>query len=224
MAHEVQFVVPISLRTQILQQAHLGHPRVTRMKRLLHESYWWPLLSTQVEELVARCQGCQFSEKSSPPADMPKILVPRPSTCWTKIGVDIAGPFADAPQHQHYIVTAIDYASNYSECLLTSDIHSAKLISWLEDLFAHYGNPDQLVSDNGPQFISAEFASFLSSHSIEHIRTAIYNPSENGLIEVFNRVLKYGVQCFQNAAFQAPRFGSQPGLHWKGGIQELLKA
>ncbi len=124
----------------------------------------------------------------------------------------------------HYIVTAIDYASNYPECLLTSDICSAKLISWFKDLFSWYGNPDQLVSDNGPQFISAEFSNFLNMHIIEHICTAIHNPSENGLIKVFNRVLKYSMQCFQNATFQAPHFGSQPGLHWKSGIQELLKA
>ncbi len=120
------------------------------MKRLLRESYWLPLMSAQVEALVAHCLGCQFCEKSSPPAGIPKIVVPCPEVCWTKVRIDIAGPFADAPQNQHYIVTAIDYTSNYPECLLTSDIHSSKLIDWLEDLFAHYGNPNQLVSDNGP--------------------------------------------------------------------------
>ncbi len=186
---------------QILQQAHLGHPGVTRMKHLLCESYWWPLMSVQIEELVAHCSGCQFSEKSSPPADIVKIVVPCPEVCWMKIGVDIAGPFADAPQNQHYIVTAIDYTCKYPECLLMLDIHSLKLIDWLEDLFARYGNPDQLVSDNGPQFVSAEFTNFLKSHGIEHVHTAVYNPSENSLVEVFNHVLKYGVQCFQSTHF-----------------------
>ncbi|MCP4541330.1 MAG: transposase family protein, partial [Chloroflexi bacterium] len=117
----------------------------------------------------------------------------------------------------------MDYASNYPECLLMSDISSVKLISWLEDLFSHYGNPDQLVTDNGPQFMSVEFSNFLISHGIKHVRTAIYNPSQNGLIEVFNRVLKYGVHCFQSVAFQAPSFGLQPGSRWKNGITELLK-
>ncbi len=45
------------------------------------------------------------------------------------------------------------------------------------------------------------------------------NPSENGIVEVFNHM-----QCFQNAAFQVPQYSSQPDLHWKGGIHELLKA
>ncbi len=94
----------------------------------------------------------------------------------------------------------------------------------MEDLFAHYGNPDQLISDNGPQFTSAEFSNFLKSHGTEHVCTAVYNPSENGLDEAFNRVLKYGVQCFQSANFQAPHNSWQSGSLWKGGIQELLKA
>ncbi|MCP4700438.1 MAG: transposase family protein, partial [Gammaproteobacteria bacterium] len=99
-----------------------------------------------------------------------------------------------------------------------------KLISWLEDLFSRCGNPDQLVTDNGPQFISPEFATFLNSHGVKHIRTAVDNPSGNGLIKVLNRVLKYSVQYFHNAAFQAPRFALQPGSLWEGSIHELLKA
>ncbi len=87
LARDAQFVAPISLHPQILQQAHLGHPGITRMKRLLRESYWWPLMSTQVEELVARCSGCQFSEKSSPPAGIPKIVVPAQKSAGRRSGL-----------------------------------------------------------------------------------------------------------------------------------------
>ncbi len=76
LAQDLQFVVPISLRSEILQQVHLGHPGVTQMKRLLRKSYWWPQMATQVEELVAWCTGCQFSEKSLPPVDILKVVIP----------------------------------------------------------------------------------------------------------------------------------------------------
>ncbi len=108
----------------------------------------------------------------------------------------------------------IDYASNYPECLLTTDIHSSRIIQWLKEVFSHLGNPDELVSDNGPQFISSEFAGFLAEHRISHICSAMYNPSENSLVEVFNRVLKYGVQSFS----------FQECISWEEGIHELLKA
>ncbi len=92
------------------------------------------------------------------------------------------------------IITVIDYTSNFPECLLTTDIRSGCIVKWLETVFARFGNPDELVSDNGLQFVSSEFSAFLKRHGIAHTRSAVYNPTENGLVEVFNRVLKFGVQ------------------------------
>lgn len=52
---------------------------------------------------------------------------------------------------------------------------------------------DYKISDNGPQFVSAEFEQFLISHGIQHGKTAAYNPSANGPVERFNKVLKEGL-------------------------------
>ncbi len=121
------------------------------------------------------------------------------------MGIDIAGPFADAPGHQQYVVTTIDYASNIPECLLATSITLATIIKWLKTLLSRYGNPDQIVTNNGPQFVSAEFASFLADHGISHVCSSVYILSENGLVEVFNRSLKYGIQCFSHDALAGKR-------------------
>ncbi len=126
------------------------------MRRKLHETFWWPGLNMQVQELVGQCMGCQFSGKSTPPTDIPKIAIPKPAQTWAKVGLDILGPFIDAPQHQKYIVTVINYTSNFPECLLTTDTHSGRIAKWLEIVFAQFGNPDDLVSDNGPQCLSSQ--------------------------------------------------------------------
>ncbi len=213
LVRDCQFIPPASLRKRILGLAHAGHPGVTRMRRKLCETFWWPGLNTQVQELVGQCVGCQFSGKSTPPTDIPKIAIPKPAKTWAKVGLDILGPFVNAPQHQKYIVTVIDYMSNFPECLLTTDICSSCIAKWLETIFARFGNPDELMSDNGPQFVSSEFSAFLKCHGIAHTHAAVYNPTENGLVEVFNRVLKFGVQSF-----------CHNGIAWEDWIQELLKA
>ncbi len=66
--------------------------------------------------------------KSLPPAKVPNISVPKPLEPWTKVRIDIAGPFAGAPVHQQYIVTIIDYTTDFPECLLMTLITSATII------------------------------------------------------------------------------------------------
>ena len=43
---------------------------------------------------------------------------------------------------------------------------SSKSITELQKLFSSYCLPDQLVSDNGPQFTSDEFTSFMKANGI----------------------------------------------------------
>ena len=50
--------------------------------------------------------------------------------------------------------------------------------------------PEEIVSDNGPQFISKEFETFLNKNGIRHVRNSPYHPQSNGKIERFHRYLK----------------------------------
>lgn len=56
----------------------------------------------------------------------------------------------------------------------------AVLYGWFCD---RSGFPTTIVSDNGPQFLSHEFASKMSKWGIKHILTPPYHPASNGLAE-----------------------------------------
>eukprot|EP00731_Ephydatia_muelleri_P002089 Em0001g2089a len=56
------------------------------------------------------------------------------------------------------------------------------------------------LSDNGPQFVSAEFETFMRNNGIKHIRCAPYHPSSNGLAERF-------IQTFKKAMLAGDREG-----------------
>ncbi len=106
-------------------------------------------------------QGASSSVKSWHHLQPPRV----------KIGIDIAGMFANVLQHQHYIVTVVDYASIFPECMLTSDIHSVKIIDWLKQrsIFTLWEPQPIGVQYNGLQFTSAKFAKFLKSHMESNI-------------------------------------------------------
>ena len=208
---EDRIVVPPTLRRKLLHLAHKGHPGIVRMKRKVRETYWWPTLNTDIERLVKHCQACQASGKSHKAETIPEISISRPEEPWKKLAIDIAGPFYNAPHNKRFIVTVIDYFSRFPEVLLTDNITSKSIISWLQCVFSRFGNPDSIVSDNGPQFVSSEFEDFLRSRNIKHIRSSVYTPQQNGLVESFNRVLKYGIQAFGST-----------NQCWQRGIEDLL--
>ena len=49
-------------------------------------------------------------------------------------------------------------------------------------MFARYGLPHTVVSDNGTYFTSHEFEDFLKANGIQHIKTAPYYPQCNALL------------------------------------------
>ena len=53
-------------------------------------------------------------------------------------------------------------------------ITSREVIRVLTDIFARFGFPEELVSDNGKQFVSAEFENVLKTCGIKHTRVSPY--------------------------------------------------
>ena len=65
----------------------------------------------------------------------------------------------------------------------TSQCTSAKMITVLKELFAEHGIPEDIRSDNGPQFASHIFAEFTKDWNIKHSTSSPMNPRSNGQAE-----------------------------------------
>ena len=67
---------------------------------------------------------------------------------------------------------------------------SSRTIGKLRGTFARFRLPKQLVSDNGPQFVSDEFGTFLKINRVKHLKSFPYHPASNGAAEHFVLVVK----------------------------------
>ena len=112
-----------------------------------------------------------------------KIIVEKANELWA-IDITCFGPF--------YIFGLTDLYSR--KCLglkLVLNQTAEVAIDLVKEAIARYGKPVSLLSDNGSQFISRDlvtdtkFGSFLKSRGIEHKRTDLGSPWQNGIMERF---------------------------------------
>ena len=71
-------------------------------------------------------------------------------------------------------------------------------INAMHNIFARYGLPTQVISNNGPPFQSAEYEGLLQQNGIQRILVSPYHPSSNGLAERFVQTFKYALESSAN--------------------------
>ena len=185
-------IIPEKYRRQVLDELHLGHSGMSRMKALARSYVWWPEMDEDIKNMVKACLPCQ-SVKSSPPA-APLHPWLWPSKPWSRVHIDFAGPF----KGKMYFLL-VDAHSKWPEIHEMSSTTTQKTIDILRSLFSSYGLPEQLASDNGPQFTSSEFESFMKMNGIKHIRTSPYHPASNGAVEHLVQTFKQAMKSASNA-------------------------
>ena len=69
------------------------------------------------------------------------------------------------------------------EAMCTPSATSFAVIEELGVLFAQFGLPHTIITDNDTCFISAEFAAYLKKNGIKHITSVLYHPVTIGMTE-----------------------------------------
>ena len=75
------------------------------------------------------------------------------------------------------------------------------VIACLKDCFSRFGNPQKLVSENGPQFSSFAFREFLEKINVEQVRCAPLHAQSNGQIERFHCYLNHSLRAAKLQGF-----------------------
>ena len=137
---------------------------------------------------MKQCEECQQSRATPPPA--PLHPWQWPTHPWRRIHIDFAGP-----KEGKMFLVIIDAHSiaKWIEVFAMKKATSSATIKYLRQLFAQFGIPETIVSDNGTQFVSADLKDFCRLNGIHHIQTAPYHPSSNSLVERAVQVFTKGI-------------------------------
>ena len=130
-------------------------------------------MSREIQDLVQNCRRCAQERNRSYEPLIPSALPERP---WQRVATDLLHLKGST------YLAVVDYYSRYIELakLSPSGTDSPGTIERLKSMFARHGIPEELVSDGGPQYKSAEFAKFASSYGFVHTMSSPGYPRANG--------------------------------------------
>ncbi|CAB4022188.1 Transposon Tf2-9 poly, partial [Paramuricea clavata] len=171
-----RIVIPQSLREKVLKSAHEGQQGIVKTKGLLRTKML--MLRKCANRVVdAKLRGNSVLE--------PMMRTEPPMRPWQDIAIDLMGPI---PTGESLLVT-VDYYSRFYEVVVMRSETTQRVIAALSDIFARFGFPHSLESDNCPQFVSEEFRRYLRENGIEHRKSPPLWPLANGEVERQNGTL-----------------------------------
>ena len=170
-----RLVLPSPLRKEMMAVVHATHIGVEGCIRRARDSLYWPRMATELKEYISKCDIC-MAHRDTPSKEplQQHDFVARP---WSKVGADLC----DLQGRTLLVVS--DYYSNFIEVENISRLNTGGVSKALKTMFSRYGIPDELVTDNGPQFASSEFAMFARHWGFKHVTSSPRYPQSNGKAE-----------------------------------------
>nr|GFB77465.1 reverse transcriptase domain-containing protein [Tanacetum cinerariifolium] len=104
-------------------------------------------------------------------------------------GIDFMGPFPSSRGNK-YILVAVDYLSKWVEAKALPTNDARVVCKFLKNLFARFGTPRAIISDQGTHFCNDQFAKVMLKFSVTYRLATPYHSQTSGQVEVSNRGLK----------------------------------
>ena len=194
-----QLLLPQQCRRLVLRLAHdvpmAGHLGITKTKDRILQRYYWPGVFKDVAEY---CRSCEVCQRSGPrrPARAEMIPMPLMSQPFQRIAMDLVGPLPRTQRGNRFILTICDYATRYPEAIALPTTEAPRIAKELVAVFARVGIPEEILTDQGTNFMSNLLEEVYRLLQIKRIRTSPYHPQTDGLVERFNGTLKAMLRKF----------------------------
>ena len=179
-----KIIPPESLRDKIITTAHTqGHLGKSKTKEMIRRKYWFPGMNQRIDNIISTCFSCQVATYThhTEPTKMTEL----PEGPWHTVEIDFCGPF---PKGEYALVITDQY-SRYPEVEFVTSTSIRPVRRKLKKVFAVYGIPKVVQTDNGPPFSSHEFKNFASEIGFRHKTITPRHPKAQGQVEGFNKLI-----------------------------------
>ena len=103
---------------------------------------------------------------------------------WTKLATDLFH------FEGHSYLLLVDYTSQFLVMRKLTSMMAHHIANHCKQIFAEYGWPDTLISDNGPCHTSKTFKELMAESHMNHITSSPHYPQSNGLAKKYVQIVK----------------------------------
>lgn len=189
-----RIVVPESLKNYVIQLYHdtpySGHRGTGKTSERVREKYFWHGMQKKVQNYCAQCVSCIRHKASHNRRRAPLQVFEEVAHPFQRAGMDIVGPFPTTTEGNRYLLVFVDHLTKYSEVVAMPDQKAETVAKkFVELVILRHGVPQQILTDQGPNFTSRLFQDVCTLLRIRKLQTTAYHPQCNGAVERLNQTL-----------------------------------
>jgi hypothetical protein len=182
--------VPREEGKDILEEIHKGvcgnHTSSrTLVSKSFRRAFYWPTAPGDAEELVRRCQGCQYFAKQQHVPAYKLVTIP-PTWPFACSRLNMIGPLPTAPEGFNRVLVAIDKLTKWIEVKPVTYPKVDRVLDFLDELVHRYGLPHRIITDLGSNFNNHLFWEYYENSGIDVRYVLVAHPWANGQVERAN--------------------------------------
>ena len=182
-----RIVIPTALQNKTVDIAHEGHLGIVKTKALMREKVWFPSMDKLVETNVKSSLACQIATPVT--SREPLIMSTLPDQPCEEMSVDFSHV------DREILLLVIDDYSRFPLVEPVSSEAASAVIPTLDKIFATFGTPNVVKSDNGPPFNGQDFAKFADVLGFKYRKVTPLWLRANGEVESFVKTTKKCVKA-----------------------------
>ena len=166
------YIEPL-FRGDFMQSLHqqFGHLSYASIANAVESRGWWPTMESDMRRFIAACPNCQIAQpqRVNQEREQHQLLADPFIQPFQRWGIDLIGILPKTAKGNRWIITAIDYATGWPVARAVPRATEEAIADFLyEEIYMHYGAPQELFSDGGKNLWSGAVQAYLKRIGTEH--------------------------------------------------------
>ncbi|KAF9749472.1 Transposon Ty4-H Gag-Pol polyprotein, partial [Nosema granulosis] len=177
----------IGRRNELVEDAHVktNHKGIEAVYYEMKDKFYWPGIKESIANKIKKCETCQINNrKTTGGCDF--IATSR----WMeKLALDIM--FIE--NENLYVLVGIDYFTRLIGAVPIPDKRAETIIKCLEKWNEKGIKPEEIVTDNGREFVNDEMRKYTIKRRIKHNKVGVESHRSNGRVGRAIRTIRDGL-------------------------------